>query len=81
MYLRGQMFVFTPRNGVQVCGCVHKDELLLQTFKEPTTDDADQSPHAHVANEDAYDGIQTNANGLLVSEIPRLETTTSLNKL
>lgn len=80
MHLRGQVFVFTPRNRVQVWRELYSHELLIQTLQKPLADAADESSNADAANANAV-GIPTNVNGLLVSEIPRLETTTSLNKL
>lgn len=74
------MFVFTSRNRVQIWRQLYSHELLIQTLQEPSADAADESSDADAANENAV-GISTNVNGLLVSEIPRLETTTSLNKL
>jgi hypothetical protein len=80
MHLRGKVFVFTSRNGVQIWRQLYSHELLIQTLQEPLADAAVKSSHADAADENAI-GISANVNGLLVSEIPRLETTTSLNKL
>jgi hypothetical protein len=80
MHLRGQVFVFTPRNRVQIWRQLYSLELLVQTLQEPLANAAVESSHVDAANANA-DGILTNVNGLLMSEIPRLETTTSLNKL
>ena len=80
MHLCGQVFVSTPRNRVQIWRQLYSHELLIQTLQKPLADAADESSDADAANENAV-GISTNVNGLQVSEIPRLETTTSLNKL
>ena len=80
MHLCGQVFVSTPRNCVQIWRQLYSHELLIQTLQKPLADAADESSNADAANANAV-GIPTIVNGLLVSEIPRLETTTSLNKL
>jgi hypothetical protein len=65
---------------MQIWRQLYSLELLVQTLQEPLADAAVESSHVDAANANA-DGIPTNVNGLLMSEIPRLETTTSLNKL
>jgi hypothetical protein len=65
---------------VQIWRQLYSLELLVQTLQEPLANAAVESSHVDAANANA-DGILTNVNGLLMSEIPRLETTTSLNKL
>jgi|LauGreDrversion4_2_1035121.scaffolds.fasta_scaffold518295_1 hypothetical protein len=56
---------------------MQQDELFIQTFEEPSANDAVQSAHADVIDGYVVDGLRL----LMRQTFQRLETTTSLNKL
>lgn len=67
VYLRRKVYVQAPRDHVQVCWCLHPDELRLQTFKAEAVVDQDESADADAADANANDdGLDAVVNVLTV---------------